>query len=697
MPRDASGNYTLAAGNPVVPGTVIEADWANTTLPDLADAMTNSLSRNGNGGMLAQFKSIDGNILAPGMSFNNELSLGLYRAAAGDMRAVVDNVDVFRITSANGLQLWNGSMWIDPGGSGSFYLDDGLVTSPSLSFLTDLTKGIFTTGDGVSIATASTERARFTDGGVLSMFVPLRGNTGSAGSPTYSFSVDSTQGLYAKVGDGIALSTDGLERLHVAFDGTFTAKYPSVFEQGLDSTEVIGNDVIVSNIGYAAPFGAFNNFALKYGGRADGVTSDYDYCVEVEPTPTPLGLTQGVNVAGSANSYQIVSNAIIGTCNTSGTAVTWVTGDAFNLTNATYIWINFVKYTIQSINSSTSITLTTSAGSQSGVRFFIGHTSAYATVNVNGTAVTRVRGNVFSSFATTCWINNVKYSIASYNSADSITLSTSAGTQNGVLCQSILDFDNQIVFSFNVGQSTIGAFSKQTLETIYDEAIGWKLQTGALVSPNTHRPVKIAVGGADSVTYNTDQTQTYHAKLLPSSTTSIDLGSSSLLWQTLFARNVNGGGGNNVIFQNDQTSDFQSHVTAAGHVYPSTDNTYGCGQLLSRWSAVYAATGTIVTSDENEKQDIFDLENTEKNIAKTLKNAFKRYRYKDAVAKKGESARMHFGILAQSIVDAFKAEGLNALDYGIVAYEEGVDLQGNIKSMYGVRYDELFAFILASI
>lgn len=47
MPRDASGNYTLPAGNPVVPNTIIATNWANTTMQDIADALTNSLSVDG--------------------------------------------------------------------------------------------------------------------------------------------------------------------------------------------------------------------------------------------------------------------------------------------------------------------------------------------------------------------------------------------------------------------------------------------------------------------------------------------------------------------------------------------------------------------------------------------------------------------------------------------------------------------------
>src|SRR5262245_60091314 len=43
MPRDVNGVYTLPAGNPVQAGTVIDPNWANTTLNDIADALTDSL------------------------------------------------------------------------------------------------------------------------------------------------------------------------------------------------------------------------------------------------------------------------------------------------------------------------------------------------------------------------------------------------------------------------------------------------------------------------------------------------------------------------------------------------------------------------------------------------------------------------------------------------------------------------------
>jgi hypothetical protein len=47
MSRNGSGTYNLPAGNPVVTGTTISSTWANTTLTDIATALTGSLAADG--------------------------------------------------------------------------------------------------------------------------------------------------------------------------------------------------------------------------------------------------------------------------------------------------------------------------------------------------------------------------------------------------------------------------------------------------------------------------------------------------------------------------------------------------------------------------------------------------------------------------------------------------------------------------
>lgn len=85
MARNASGTYSLPAGNPVVTATVISSTWANTTLDDLKTEMTDSLSRSGKGGMLAALQLVDGTAGAPAATFATETSTGMYRVSANQL------------------------------------------------------------------------------------------------------------------------------------------------------------------------------------------------------------------------------------------------------------------------------------------------------------------------------------------------------------------------------------------------------------------------------------------------------------------------------------------------------------------------------------------------------------------------------------------------------------------------------------
>ena len=100
MSRDNNGDYTLPTGNPVVSGTIIDADnWANPTLADVAESLTDSLSRSGKGAMLAALQLVAGSLASPGLQFTEDTDTGIRLAAAGDMRLTVGGEDVIGLTS----------------------------------------------------------------------------------------------------------------------------------------------------------------------------------------------------------------------------------------------------------------------------------------------------------------------------------------------------------------------------------------------------------------------------------------------------------------------------------------------------------------------------------------------------------------------------------------------------------------------
>ena len=180
------------------------------------------------------------------------------------------------------------------------------------------------------------------------------------------------------------------------------------------------------------------------------------------------------------------------------------------------------------------------------------------------------------------------------------------------------------------------------------------------------------------------------------------------------------------------------------------DNAIDLGESGTRFDDIYATNGTIQTSDRNEKQDIAELSDAEQRAAVACKGLLRKFRWKDAVSKKGDDARIHFGIIAQDLQAAFEAEGLDASRYAMwcsdtwweqdvevpaveavdAVYETQTDEKGNEtqvlvqeaveavdaytrtdtfetaeeapegateKTRLGVRYSELLAFIISAI
>lgn len=146
---------------------------------------------------------------------------------------------------------------------------------------------------------------------------------------------------------------------------------------------------------------------------------------------------------------------------------------------------------------------------------------------------------------------------------------------------------------------------------------------------------------------------------------------------------------------------------------PGGDNARTLGTASNRWSTVYAATGTINTSDENLKQDIGDLIAAERLVAQDIKGLIKRFRFKDAVQLKGDGARIHVGVIAQEVAAAFEARGLDPERYALFCRDDWEDQVERIVvdgeptdefqvvvpagSRLGIRYEEMLSFVVAAL
>ena len=114
---------------------------------------------------------------------------------------------------------------------------------------------------------------------------------------------------------------------------------------------------------------------------------------------------------------------------------------------------------------------------------------------------------------------------------------------------------------------------------------------------------------------------------------------------------------------------------SAGRTFrPDTDDAYDLGTASYRWEDVRATNATIQTSDERQKE--FD------GIPEVWLDAWGsmgvlRYKWKSAVAAKGDKARWHIGINAQAILRAFAAHGIPEdvvlNEIAIIGYDEWDD------------------------
>lgn len=137
MPRDTDGTYTLPLP-PVVSGTTISSSWANVTMDDIATTLTQSLDRQGRGGMLAPFQFDDGTQSLPGATWAAEPTTGFYRAGLGDLRTTILGQDLLRWNGTAVppvVQVWADGIWnnlLYGGSTGT--LPDGTDNWQSLSW-----------------------------------------------------------------------------------------------------------------------------------------------------------------------------------------------------------------------------------------------------------------------------------------------------------------------------------------------------------------------------------------------------------------------------------------------------------------------------------------------------------------------------------------------------------------------------------
>lgn len=219
MARNGTGTYLKPLPN-VNPGETITSTWANTTITDIGNEITNSLPRDGQVGMLAPLKGIDGSSGSPSFSFSSNSSTGLYLVSAGVLAAV-----------ANGVEIWRGT-------SSAFTVTPATTLSSTLGVT-----GATTLSSTLAVTGAST----------------LTGNVGIGVTPSYKLHVDAGAAV-----QGIVLQGTSGSGVRADFIVSSTAR------------GYIGAGATVFTGGAVTDFGIASQGALLFGGPGGAVLGRFN-------------------------------------------------------------------------------------------------------------------------------------------------------------------------------------------------------------------------------------------------------------------------------------------------------------------------------------------------------------------------------------------------------------------------------------
>lgn len=119
-------------------------------------------------------------------------------------------------------------------------------------------------------------------------------------------------------------------------------------------------------------------------------------------------------------------------------------------------------------------------------------------------------------------------------------------------------------------------------------------------------------------------------------------------------------GAGGILFRNSADNLTTLNLDDAGNLLPGVDGTKSLGWPTARWGTVYAATGTINTSDERSKTPPEAVPDAWLDAWGDVE--WSRFKFIDGT-------RWHVGLIAQKVHAAFKSHGLDAFEIGLCCYD----------------------------
>lgn len=120
---------------------------------------------------------------------------------------------------------------------------------------------------------------------------------------------------------------------------------------------------------------------------------------------------------------------------------------------------------------------------------------------------------------------------------------------------------------------------------------------------------------------------------------------------------------------------------SSGHNLPVADNTYNIGGASSRVKEIFAANGTINTSDAREKTEVEPLTENELAASIALAREIGSFKFLQAIADKGEEdARVHIGMTVQRAIQIMQDNDLEPMAYSFICFDEWPEEIGEVQT-----------------